>query len=248
MTQTILLQSLTEIVTLGLLFMPSPTQMVTPPPPHTQSVLQAKIVREPVYYDVKPTDTLDSIAKDVYGNEKYWTTLWNDNEWLADPAIIHSGDKLLLRGEHLKDAESLKRPLPTPTITPTLTEMPTPTPNAVQSNASSLPLDQIYKDAGRRFGVPWQILYAIHFVETGQRDGPINSGFGPEGPMQFLPSTFGAYATDGNGDGVTDINSAADAIYTAANFIARHGSLENGLKAYGNTSSTVMAIARSRGW
>ena len=37
--------------------------------------------------------------------------------------------------------------------------------------------------------------------------------------MQFMPSTFAGYAVDGNGDGVKDIWSPADSIYTAAAYL-----------------------------
>lgn len=249
MTQAILFQSLSEIVAIGLLLMPSATPaLVQQQPEHAKQVLSASVKKELVYYIVKQGETLDQIAKDVYGNISYWTVLWNDNEWLSDPAMIHAGDKLLLREQKPEVVEEIKRPLPTPTITPTPTVAPTPTPLPVNINVSNLPLDQIYTDAGNKFGVPWQILYAIHVVETGQRDGPIASGYGPQGPMQFLPSTFAVYATDGNGDGVADINNAADAIYTAANYIARHGSVDAALRSYGNTMEAVKRIAATRGW
>ena len=43
------------------------------------------------------------------------------------------------------------------------------------------------------------------------------------GPMQFLPSTFAAYAVDGDGDGVADIWNPADSIYTAARYLCANG-------------------------
>lgn len=66
--------------------------------------------------------------------------------------------------------------------------------------------------------------------------------------MQFMPGTWRAYGVDGNGDGAADINNAVDAIHGAANFIAKHGSIERGLQRYmGNTSGTL-AAAQSRGF
>ena len=41
--------------------------------------------------------------------------------------------------------------------------------------------------------------------------------------MQFEPSTFEAYAVDGNHDGVTSIMDPADAIYTAAHYLCANG-------------------------
>lgn len=251
MTQAILLQSLTEIVTIGLLFSsPLPLPSSSPVAIQEKTVLaaQSPVKKEPTYYVVESGETLDIIAKKVYGKQSYWTILWNDNAWMHDPAMIHAGDKLLLREIKPEEIEDLKRPLPspTPTLTPTPTATPTTPPATNPVGASSL--DQMYIDAGNKFGVPWQILYGIHVVESGQRDGPVDSGFGPQGPMQFLPSTFAVYATDGNGDGVTDINSAADAIYSAANYIARHGSVDDGLRSYGNAGEAVKKHASTRGW
>ena len=250
MTQAILLQSLTEIVTIGLLFSsPAMQPAIKPPVVHEKKVFSAEVKREPIYYTIKSGQTLDMIARDVYGKEVYWTILWNDNPFLVDPAVIHAGDRILLRDERPESIEELKRPLPTPTTTPTPTPTLTPTPLPIIAQShTAIPLDQIYVDAGTRFGVPWQILYGIHVVESGQRDGPVDSGFGPQGPMQFLPQTFASYAADGNGDGVTDINSAADAIHSAANYIAKHGGVDGGLKAYGNAGEAVKRHASSRGW
>lgn len=250
MTQAILLQSISEIVTIGLLFSSPILSTPVAEPAHEKKVLAAQVHKEPSYYTVQSGQTLDVIAKEVYGDQVYWTTIWNDNATLTDPAMIHTGDRLLLRDIHPEKPEAIKRSLPTPTITPTPTPTDTPKPNSstTTQSRSSLSLDQIYMDAGNKFGIPWQILYGIHVVETGQRDGAIDSGFGPQGPMQFLPATFASYATDGNGDGVTDINSAADSIYTAANYLAKHGSIENGLKSYGNIGDAVKRIASTRGW
>lgn len=78
-----------------------------------------------------------------------------------------------------------------------------------------------YKDAAEKYGLDWQILAAVHKVETGQNgDTARKSSAGAGGPMQFMPSTFRAYAVDGNGDGVLQMENVHDAIYTAANYLA----------------------------
>jgi len=66
--------------------------------------------------------------------------------------------------------------------------------------------------------------------------------------LQFLPGTWASYGVDGNGDGTADINSAVDAIHGAANYLATHGGVEQGLKSYGNVIDKVYSAARSRGW
>ena len=50
------------------------------------------------------------------------------------------------------------------------------------------------------------------------------------------------------GDGVADINHAVDAIYGAANYLAKHGSIDNGLRAYGGNTIGVLDAARSKGY
>ena len=68
-------------------------------------------------------------------------------------------------------------------------------------------------------GLSWTVLAAIGQVESGHGRSVGPSSAGAEGPMQFLPSTFAGYAVDGNGDGVADIWSPADSIYTAAAYL-----------------------------
>jgi len=81
-----------------------------------------------------------------------------------------------------------------------------------------------YMAASAQFGVPWQVIAAVHYTETGQRgDTAISSYAGAQGPMQFMPSTFRAYATDGDGDGQALIGDVDDAIFTAANYMAANG-------------------------
>lgn len=110
--------------------------------------------------------------------------------------------------------------------------------------------EEIYKTAGEKYGIPWQILFGLHKTETGCRNGPIfnNAGSGAQGPMQFMPGTWRAYGVDGDGDGASDINNAIDAIHGAANYLAKHGSLENGLRAYGGNYSGTLAYASEKGF
>lgn len=116
--------------------------------------------------------------------------------------------------------------------------------------------DALYQAAGARFGVPWQVLAAVHSVESGQSGDTSRSSYaGATGPMQFLPSTFRAYAVDGNSDGVASIYSVADAIFSAANYISANmrtsGSVAGALWHYNHSSAyvnKVLAIAKSFGY
>lgn len=206
-------------------------------------------------YTVNSGDTFNSIAKEQYGSEKFWKLLWNDNPEIGNPAQIHKGLTLKIRPDKPTEAEDLTPQLQAkleilhPSATPTPTPGPGPSQAPVGQGAPSN-LDSVYQAAGARYGVPWQILYGIHHMETGGRDGAITSGYGTgaQGPLQFMPGTWASYGVDGNGDGTADINNAVDAIYAAGNFISAHGGVDSGLKSYGGDTNLVLSYARSRGY
>jgi transglycosylase-like protein with SLT domain len=81
----------------------------------------------------------------------------------------------------------------------------------------------IYKEAGHRYGVPWQVLAAINEIETDYGRNVAVSSAGAKGWMQFMPATWEAYGVDANGDGVADPNDPADAIFAAARYLRAAG-------------------------
>lgn len=234
-------------------------------------------VAEVISYTVTSGDTLESIAQDRYGDSSYWKTLWNDNSWITDPNSLEVGTRLTIRATRpaTPDEEVLALQkeavfqeqsvalaqaapvIPTPTLMPTI-EAPTaavPSPTAaetqqVNTTAPVTAFDDVYRQAGEKYGVPWQVLYGLHITETGGRDGMImnGSGSGARGPMQFMPGTWRAYGVDGDGDGVANIDNAVDAIHGAANYLAKHGSLESGLRSYGGNTSRTLVLAREKGF
>lgn len=81
-------------------------------------------------------------------------------------------------------------------------------------------------------GLSWTVLAAIGQVESGHGRNPGVSYAGAQGPMQFMPATFAHYGVDGDGDGRIDIQSAADAIFTAARYLCANGAGKGGKKLY----------------
>jgi hypothetical protein len=78
-------------------------------------------------------------------------------------------------------------------------------------------------------GLPWPVLAGIGKVESdhGQSDLPgVHAGanaVGAEGPMQFLPATFGEFAVDADPAQPVSPYDPADAIYTAARMLCADG-------------------------
>lgn len=116
--------------------------------------------------------------------------------------------------------------------------------------------EKVYREAEKKYGVPWQILAAVHFVETHQSgDTAVSSYAGAQGPMQFMPGTFNAYKQDGDGDGKMLIYDVHDAIFAAANNLARNGAADGRIrKALYNYNHSyayvekVLAYARGLGF
>ncbi len=71
-----------------------------------------------------------------------------------------------------------------------------------------------------------ELLAALKIVESGDiaPERMIGSWAGAMGQTQFLPTSFLAYATDGDGDGHRDIwNSLPDVVASTANYLAKSG-------------------------
>jgi hypothetical protein len=85
---------------------------------------------------------------------------------------------------------------------------------------------QLFKDSAARYcpGMSWTVLAAIGQIESGdgQNEGP--SSAGALGPMQFEPSTWAIWGTDGFGDtGTPDIMNPYDAVPSAARMLCADG-------------------------
>ncbi|MDQ3822327.1 MAG: lytic transglycosylase domain-containing protein, partial [Actinomycetota bacterium] len=98
-----------------------------------------------------------------------------------------------------------------------------------------------YRKAQRRFGVKWQMLAAVNFVESAFGRVRSTSTAGAQGPMQFLPSTWRAYGLGG------DVHDPHDAILGAANYLRANGAPRRAWQAlyrYNPSSLYVEAVLR----
>jgi len=78
-----------------------------------------------------------------------------------------------------------------------------------------------YRGAQRRFGVRWELLAAINFVESDFGRARTTAKADAQGPMQFEPATWRAYGLGG------DVYDEHDAIMAAANLLAANGGRTN---------------------
>ncbi|MCS5730212.1 lytic transglycosylase domain-containing protein [Herbiconiux moechotypicola] len=65
------------------------------------------------------------------------------------------------------------------------------------------------------------------------------------GPMQFVPATWAAWATEGNGDGVPDIHNIDDASLSAAEYLCYSGRDDGGLGTEAGWRAAIAAYNES---
>src|SRR4051794_13899459 len=78
-------------------------------------------------------------------------------------------------------------------------------------------LRRYYGQAQRHFGVRWDVLAAINFIESNFGRLRNVSNAGAVGPMQFLPPTWASYGMGGN------VRDPHDAVLGAANYLHANG-------------------------
>jgi len=129
----------------------------------------------------------------------------------------------------------------------------------------------LYRQAGRAYGIAWNVLAAIGEVESGhgRSHAPgVHSGAnsaGAAGPMQFgtggpAGNTWGGapvhpaarhtggYGIDGDHDGLVDVYDPSDAIPSAASYLRANGAasnLQGAIFAYNHSTSYVTDVL---GW
>ena len=119
---------------------------------------------------------------------------------------------------------------------------PTTQPLSAFRTAPAAPANRLldyYREAQRRFGIPWHVLAAVNFIETAFGKVRSPSTAGAQGPMQFLPATWRAYGLGG------DIYEPRDSILGAANYLRASGApanLRRALYAYNHSTLYVEAV------
>jgi Transglycosylase SLT domain len=122
-----------------------------------------------------------------------------------------------------------------------LAKITPPTPGRYRTGPPEPPASLLahYREAQRRFGVPWPVLAAVNFVESAFGRLRNSSAAGAQGPMQFIPSTWRAYGMGG------DIDDPHDAVLGAANYLRASGApgdLRGALYAYNPSPLYVRAV------
>jgi hypothetical protein len=123
---------------------------------------------------------------------------------------------------------------------------------ASNSALADIPADYLllYQQAGLAFDVPWEVLAAVGKVECdhGRYPDPgcwqqgVENYAGAGGPMQFLAGTWERYGIDADQDGIADRWNPADAVASAASYLAAAGApadVEGAIYAY-NPSRTYV--------
>ena len=115
-------------------------------------------------------------------------------------------------------------------LVPVATTTQLPVTTAVTSGTPTSYL-ALYQDSAAEYcpGLSWTVLAAIGQIESdhGADDGP--SSAGALGPMQFLPSTWAVWGTDGFGQtGTPNIMNPLDAVPSAARMLCADGAAAGG--------------------
>ncbi|GAA0290658.1 hypothetical protein GCM10009528_04320 [Kineococcus aurantiacus] len=96
--------------------------------------------------------------------------------------------------------------------------------SGVHGRAVPAPYADLYvRAAATCAGARPALLAAVGQVESGHGANTGPSSAGAQGPMQFMPSTFAAYAVDGDGDGDAEVGDPADAVFSAAKYLCANG-------------------------
>jgi hypothetical protein len=134
-------------------------------------------------------------------------------------------------------------------------------PDAARTTGAAAVLDEIPPDqlevmqqVSFQTGIPWQIFAAIAKVESDFGRNMATSSAGAIGYGQFMPATWAAYGTDGNGDGIADPYDFHDVIPAMGRYLLASGApadMPHALYAYNHSWAYVdhvLAYAAAYGY
>lgn len=160
--------------------------------------------------------------------QRFWSSFWREvaehpRRLVAAVVVTTVGIAAVVDVQHpsASAADNSLAPLDQP-VNPRQEKSPTPPTPPLASPV--LRYRALAKQAAATCpGLPPRVLFAIAEVETNLGRNTSVSSAGAIGPMQFLPRTWRAYGTDGDGDGRSDITNPADAVHTAARHLCANG-------------------------
>lgn len=90
------------------------------------------------------------------------------------------------------------------------------------------PYKSLFTKAATAFKTNPQFIAALFLSEHSNNWVPADSNWGTssvgaKGPFQFMPITWDGYKTDGNNDGIKDVQNLADSAFSAANWAGQNG-------------------------
>ena len=197
-----------------------------PAPPSTPAALGAELARVEAAVRDPATPAADlaaiGLAQQVAYRQLAANPSWRPEVLGKVPPALHGAVTATADAEVRLASMHARRP----TTFPKWRIVPPPPPAGVLA---------AHQAAAAEIGVPWPVLAAIHLVET--RMGRIRgtSTAGAQGPMQFLPATWGQY---GAGADIEDLPAASKA---AARLLKRNG-------INGNPRAAVFSYNRSNAY
>lgn len=206
---------------------PTPPRVTAPPQAANAGELAERLVRAEA---TTRTAAGTALTQAAFTTQVLYRQLARRPAW-HEPVIARSGDLAATVRDHLAARRSLRSVLTTLSDELPAWRVVEPTPLRR--------LEQSYRQAAREHGVPWELLAAINFVETGFGKIRGLSSAGAQGPMQFMPATWAAY-------GKGDVNDPDDAIHAAARYLAARGGepfdVERALWAYNQHTGYVEGV------
>jgi hypothetical protein len=194
--------------------------LAAPPPPG------APIPRDPGRLAAR----VDSTTRDLAAAIDLWHPRTGHVPQDVTLYALYQQRILLLLGERPRLAKAVFRRLPgSPLRTELLVRselarLSSPRPLSAFRTGPAAPADGLrgyYLEAQRRFGVAWNVLAAVNYVESAFNKLRNASTAGAQGPMQFIPSTWRRYGLGGN------VHDPHDAILGAANYLHANGAPHN---------------------